>query len=837
MIHRNPTLVSCVCVDFNFNSNSLNILVKDGSLYFKLENITNYSLAIHHPDAIYIKYKDLAIPTTYKIITNRARDIYTLLLASPLPTRKVSKKLSRKLSRKSSTKQIHDIKNQKSSEEDLEFPSHDLAFHTLPSAPVQSNTPDFNLVPVERSNSFTHSPMHSTMPPKLTKRVSRFFKKLIKPKSNNDLKNVDNSDSTKKVPVQEDQNLNGSQTLQRGRFGIVHHEMSTNDTLHKKFNKLNLEYESIKFDDTSAHVHFRESFDQNASNVSFIHENHSSEFGLDVTSNEMDAADTYSLPDDSQYQRDSDNLDSSDSLGKTSDKSSQIQTGKDINGRNNDTLAINVVSEMGTSPSNSIAKHKSVHSLLITKSNSQSDASVSSVDHHELIRNFNANPTSTLISPSMSRGLSKSDCSMYCSEGSDDYEEVPRQQPGHLPPRSTNILRYNNQNELILITLPNDEAYPVAGTLDSLLNLIVSNPLSRFCDVFVLTMHDIAEPLTIIKALNSILDGLIIEYEHRPESKVQIHRLFTFIKKMLALFPDLCQCTNIHETLYSMIKSAESILHADYVNSFLQLTMYNQLYSIVLPRGSFQIDLLKFTALEIATQMTLIDFGLFFAIKPNEFTLFFDNSFQDHTFKGIHDFIARTNRISRWTASLICSATSLPIRTSIMALLIEVAKECLKLKNFNTSMAIITGLCNPNVMRLKNTFAQLSTETRNQLESLELVFSPNNNFKNIRIIQKNTTTVHIPLILLITKDIHFIKQFHPNTKTYENMCLIEVKRRGQLYNIIEPVIRMKSMRYSVEPGFYCPITATDPTPLALLLCRLMKLDKSCLERQSMLLEP
>ncbi|KAJ2988263.1 hypothetical protein HDV02_005671, partial [Globomyces sp. JEL0801] len=286
----------------------------DGSLYFKLENITNYSLAIHHPDAIYIKYKDLAIPTTYKIITNRARDIYTLLLASPLPTRKVSKKLSRKLSRKSSTKQIHDIKNQKSSEEDLEFPSHDLAFHTLPSAPVQSNTPDFNLVPVERSNSFTHSPMHSTMPPKLTKRVSRFFKKLIKPKSNNDLKNVDNSDSTKKVPVKEDQNLNGSQTLQRGRFGIVHHEMSTHDTLHKKFNKLNLEDESIKFDDTSAHVHFRESFDQNASNVSFIHENHSSEFGLDVTSNEMDAADTYSLPDDSQCQRDSDNLDSSDSL-------------------------------------------------------------------------------------------------------------------------------------------------------------------------------------------------------------------------------------------------------------------------------------------------------------------------------------------------------------------------------------------------------------------------------------------------------------------------------------------------------------------------------------------
>ncbi|XP_034412507.1 RAS guanyl-releasing protein 2-like isoform X3 [Cyclopterus lumpus] len=90
-------------------------------------------------------------------------------------------------------------------------------------------------------------------------------------------------------------------------------------------------------------------------------------------------------------------------------------------------------------------------------------------------------------------------------------------------------------------------------------------------------------------------------------------------------------------------------------------------------------------------------------------------------------FITLFNSVSQWIQLMVLSKPTAPQRAAVISHFIRVAQKLLQLQNFNTLMAVVGGLSNSSISRLKDTQAHISTETNKVFNNLiELVTSCGN---------------------------------------------------------------------------------------------------------------
>jgi hypothetical protein len=116
---------------------------------------------------------------------------------------------------------------------------------------------------------------------------------------------------------------------------------------------------------------------------------------------------------------------------------------------------------------------------------------------------------------------------------------------------------------------------------------------------------------------------------------------------------------------------------------------------------------------EVARQMTLIEFELFQAIEPQELLNQAWNKVKlRNRAPNVIKMIKRFNHISTWVASVICTPVNLKTRVTHMKRFIKICMHLQKMNNFNTLKAVLNGLHNPAVNRLKQTREGLSQDNR-----------------------------------------------------------------------------------------------------------------------------
>uniref|UniRef100_A0A672Z5Z5 RasGEF domain family, member 1Bb n=1 Tax=Sphaeramia orbicularis TaxID=375764 RepID=A0A672Z5Z5_9TELE len=124
------------------------------------------------------------------------------------------------------------------------------------------------------------------------------------------------------------------------------------------------------------------------------------------------------------------------------------------------------------------------------------------------------------------------------------------------------------------------------------------------------------------------------------------------------------------------------------------------------------------------------------------------------------------NRLSYMVATEICMPVKKKHRARIIEFFIDVAQECFNIGNFNSLMAIITGMNMSPVSRLKKTWSKVNTD---KFEILEHQMDPSSNFSNYRTALRGATqrseTAHssqekivIPFFSLLIKDIYFLNE-------------------------------------------------------------------------------
>uniref|UniRef100_A0AAR2KPA8 Ras-GEF domain-containing protein n=1 Tax=Pygocentrus nattereri TaxID=42514 RepID=A0AAR2KPA8_PYGNA len=177
----------------------------------------------------------------------------------------------------------------------------------------------------------------------------------------------------------------------------------------------------------------------------------------------------------------------------------------------------------------------------------------------------------------------------------------------------------------------------------------------------------------------------------------------------------------------------------------------------------------------LAQQLTHIEMERLSYIGPEEFVQAFaqkrpsDNHksfFSKRRASNFEAYIEWFNRLSYLVATEICLPIKKKHRARALEFFIDVARECFNIGNFNSLMAIITGMNMNPVSRLKKTWGKVNTD---KFEILEHQMDPSNNFYNYRTALRGATqrsaTAHtarekivIPFFSLFIKDIYFLNE-------------------------------------------------------------------------------
>jgi len=112
-----------------------------------------------------------------------------------------------------------------------------------------------------------------------------------------------------------------------------------------------------------------------------------------------------------------------------------------------------------------------------------------------------------------------------------------------------------------------------------------------------------------------------------------------------------------------------------------------------------KIDLMNDSPIELARQLTLIEFGMWERID------IFDYLLQDlNDSQAMNATIERFNRVSNWVATEIVKVPIAKKRAFIIKQFISIAQACFEMNNFNTLLEITAGLNLVPIRRLKKTW-------------------------------------------------------------------------------------------------------------------------------------
>ncbi|KAM8765370.1 ras-GEF domain-containing family member 1C isoform 2-T2 [Rhynchonycteris naso] len=176
----------------------------------------------------------------------------------------------------------------------------------------------------------------------------------------------------------------------------------------------------------------------------------------------------------------------------------------------------------------------------------------------------------------------------------------------------------------------------------------------------------------------------------------------------------------------------------------------------------------------LAQQLTHVELARLRYIGPEEFVQAFVNKdplastkpcFNDKT-KNLEAYVKWFNRLCYLVATEICMPSKKKRRAQVIEFFVDVARECFNIGNFNSLMAIVSGMNMSPVSRLKKTWAKVKTA---KFFILEHQMDPTGNFCNYRTALRGAAhrslTAHssrekivIPFFSLLIKDIYFLNE-------------------------------------------------------------------------------
>ncbi|KAI3633678.1 hypothetical protein MIR68_008625 [Amoeboaphelidium protococcarum] len=162
--------------------------------------------------------------------------------------------------------------------------------------------------------------------------------------------------------------------------------------------------------------------------------------------------------------------------------------------------------------------------------------------------------------------------------------------------------------------------------------------------------------------------------------------------------------------------------------------------------------------LEVARQMTLVEFELFSNIRPTEFlNQAWMKADKEIKAPNICNMTKWSNHITRWVVTEIISIKDSPkTRAVIFERMIMIAQHLEKMNNFNGVKEVLAGLQSSAVYRLKKTREAVNSKYLKVFDDLVKLTSSELNFKNLRAKIHNADPPLLPFPGIYQGDLVFL---------------------------------------------------------------------------------
>ncbi|KAK3524334.1 hypothetical protein QTP70_027957 [Hemibagrus guttatus] len=147
-------------------------------------------------------------------------------------------------------------------------------------------------------------------------------------------------------------------------------------------------------------------------------------------------------------------------------------------------------------------------------------------------------------------------------------------------------------------------------------------------------------------------------------------------------------------------------------------------------------------------------------------------------------FITLFNKVSQWIQMMVLSKPTAQQRATVIGDFIKVAQRLLELQNFNTLMAVVGGLSNSSISRLKDTQALISSDTQKVFEGLVELITSSANYSRYRQRFSECTGFRFPILGVHLKDLIAVHVALPDWADPEK-TQVNLTKTQQLYTILQ----------------------------------------------------
>ncbi|GCB71558.1 hypothetical protein scyTo_0005987 [Scyliorhinus torazame] len=327
-----------------------------------------------------------------------------------------------------------------------------------------------------------------------------------------------------------------------------------------------------------------------------------------------------------------------------------------------------------------------------------------------------------------------------------------------------------------------EKAYIFTFLLSSRLFIEPHELLSKVCHMCI-EQQSLDEPVldkARIKKFGPKIMQLLTEWTETFPSDFRDERMIGHLKDMIhRIAPyDESYWKTMNQLLQTLNQKLATLNQGEENTIKVNASVSDKLVIIKTKPPSIQRDILSICndPYTLAQQLTHIELERLSFIGPEEFVQAFvrkdslDNpkscfSDQKKT-DNLEAYVKWFNRLCYLVATEICMPAKKKHRAQVIEFFIDVARECFNIGNFNSLMAIISGMNMSPVSRLKKTWGKVKTA---KFFILEHQMDPTGNFYNYRTALRgaahrsltahsNREKIVIPFFSLLIKDIYFLNE-------------------------------------------------------------------------------